>query len=165
MTRKAKTIEWVTNEKGCHLVTSHTVLPSGYIGYRNKLRDNKTDVMHRVMYEQKHGLIPNGMVIRHTCDEKTCININHLVLGTHLDNINDKISRDRYWKGNTTPTSNLKRYRLEKGLTQKQLAELAGVNHSYISLIEKGTYNGSLDVLKRLSKILQVTIDDLIGGN
>lgn len=161
---KFKQIEWVTNEKGCHLCTSHTLMPNGYIGYRNKLRNNKTDVMHRVIYEQNYGLIPDGKVIRHTCDEKTCININHLALGTHLDNINDKIQRNRYYKGNIIPTTKLKDIRISKGYTLKMLSESIGVSLSYLSKIENGKYNGSIKVLKNIATTLQVTLDDLIGG-
>ena len=42
-----------------------------------------------------HASIPPGLVVRHTCDRPACINPRHLLLGTHLDNQRDSISRGR----------------------------------------------------------------------
>lgn len=42
--------------------------------------------------------------------------------------------------------------RKSKNMTQKQLAELTGINQSDISRIEKGTANPSLNTLRRLAK-------------
>jgi transcriptional regulator with XRE-family HTH domain len=44
------------------------------------------------------------------------------------------------------------RARAEKGLTQKQLAEITGIPQAHISRIENGKYNPSLKQLKRLAK-------------
>lgn len=47
------------------------------------------------------------------------------------------------------------------GLQQKELAELAGVNPSHISLIEFGKRKPSLDTVEKLAKALQIP-DDLL---
>jgi hypothetical protein len=44
---------------------------------------------------EKYGEIPKGMVIRHKCDNPACCNIEHLEIGTPLDNVNDMIERGR----------------------------------------------------------------------
>ncbi|UGO47583.1 HNH endonuclease [Morganella phage vB_MmoP_Lilpapawes] len=39
------------------------------------------------------GDIPAGMVVRHTCDNKRCVNPNHLLLGTRKENTHDMLER------------------------------------------------------------------------
>ena len=52
--------------------------------------------LHRVAWEAHNAEpIPEGMVVRHTCDNPLCFNPEHLVLGTQLDNIADCITRGR----------------------------------------------------------------------
>lgn len=50
---------------------------------------------HRVSFEINHGEIPPGMVVRHSCDNPSCINPDHLLTGTQGDNINDMRDRGR----------------------------------------------------------------------
>lgn len=39
--------------------------------------------------------IPNGLVVRHSCDQPSCINADHLTPGTQLQNMADKVARGR----------------------------------------------------------------------
>lgn len=54
---------------------------------------------HRVAYEFAHGPIPEGLVVRHACDNRMCCNPLHLLGGTQADNVRDAISRGRFPAG------------------------------------------------------------------
>lgn len=56
---------------------------------------------------------------------------------------------------------NMKLTRIEKGLTQKQLADLVNVSRQTIGLIEKEEYNPSLKLCMSICIALDKTLDDL----
>jgi len=51
---------------------------------------------------------------------------------------------------------NLKRLRRERGLTQEELADLAGLNRNYIGMIERQENAATVDTLEALAEALQV---------
>lgn len=57
---------------------------------------------------------------------------------------------------------NLKALRLAKGLSQEELAHLAGIDRTYISSLERCVYNASIDVVQRLASVLGVEASDLL---
>lgn len=52
---------------------------------------------HRIAYECTKGKIPDGLMLRHKCDNPPCCNPNHLIPGTAKDNSGDMIERRRHW--------------------------------------------------------------------
>ncbi len=60
---------------------------------------------------------------------------------------------------------NLKRLRLAKGLKQSRLAELVGVEDKTISRIEVGGNYPSMDLLVRLSGVLECELADFVNFN
>ena len=57
---------------------------------------------------------------------------------------------------------NLRLLRAQQGISQEQLAELAGLHRTYVGSIERGERNVSIDNVERLAKALKVTTADLI---
>ena len=55
----------------------------------------------------------------------------------------------------------LKIARVEKGLSQQELADLVGVTRQTIGLIEKGKYNPTLNLCVSIAKALNKTLNDL----
>lgn len=55
----------------------------------------------------------------------------------------------------------IKKYRAEIGLTQKQLAKLAGVSQAYLSEIEHGMRIPRLDIAFKIAYALETTVDGL----
>jgi hypothetical protein len=66
-------------------------------GYGQLNVNGKKTLAHRYSWFLKNGSIPKGLLIRHKCRGK-CVNPDHLELGTHQDNANDRI-RDRIIDG------------------------------------------------------------------
>ena len=62
----------------------------GIIHYKGKLIG-----AHRASYELYVGEIPDGLIVRHKCDTPSCVNPDHLVIGTHKENAKDRGERGR----------------------------------------------------------------------
>lgn len=82
-----------TNE--CWEWKAHTVRGYGVFA----LTHFKSVRANRFSYELEYGKIPNGMLVCHTCDNPKCVNPKHLFLGTHQDNMTDKVNKGRQAKG------------------------------------------------------------------
>ena len=74
--------------------------PCGNKGQYRGLRINGKNVfLHRWVYTKCVGPIPEGMVVRHKCDNPACFEPTHLEVGTQADNIRDKVERGRHPSG------------------------------------------------------------------
>ena len=68
-------------------------------GYGSFRVGTKTALAHRASYIAHGKGNPTGMVVRHTCDNRCCVNPHHLVIGTHADNVRDMTERQRQSRG------------------------------------------------------------------
>ena len=127
-----------------------------YVGYRNEKgygatmvrREGKGHLVkaHRLMYSKYIGRIPDGMVVCHTCDNPSCVNPEHLFVGTQADNL-----KDMHAKGRRKYPEKIKRRTIEErrnddrerrrvtydmwagGLSQKEVAVRLGICKRQVS--------------------------------
>ena len=85
---------------GCWLFTGYVNAKGyGYMHFRGKQWR-----AHRVAWVLHFGEIPSGLNVCHSCDETSCVNPEHLFLGTQMANIRDA-RRKGTMRGNATPRS------------------------------------------------------------
>lgn len=125
----------------------------GTVTYGSTTYKNKMYKLHRLSYLAHHGQIPPGLCVCHTCDNRKCMNPEHLFLGTASENMKDMGRKKRNAmqiypglaarirknsKGNARLSSDIvKAIRNENhgGVSRKQLAKEYGVTVSNIDKI------------------------------
>lgn len=110
--KRAKKITYFIDDNNCYNVSSHYKNKKGYSYVR---RNGRRTTIHRHIYQECFGDIPEGLVVRHKCDNPQCINPEHLELGTYKDNSDDCCKRGRRPKGEKTSFSKL---------TEKEVIEI-----------------------------------------
>ena len=69
-------------------------------GYGRQWINGRHQYPHRVAWEKANGRkIPEGMVVMHECDNRSCINPDHLRIGTHKENSEDMVRKGRSARG------------------------------------------------------------------
>ncbi len=100
---------------------------------------------HRLAYRLAKGKIPDGLLVRHTCDNRLCCNPKHLLVGTCKDNTQDAIRRGRLARGSRGGRAILHesdipeiRKMASAGVSYARIAASKGVATSTISTIIYG---------------------------
>lgn len=138
-TKKELFLRKVEKSPGCWLwkgsVNAH--------GYGNFTLNKQYVAAHRGAYLLLVGEIPVGMSVLHKCDNRKCVNPEHLFLGTQKDNIQDAISKNRFkWNLKGYPLSKEVVYQIKehliKGIPQLEIAQIFKVARSTVSAINTG---------------------------
>ena len=92
---KAKLLKaYFVNDKGCWEWTGTKVGGYGRLGWKGK-----SDYAHRVAWRVFKGPIVDDLCVCHKCDNPSCVNPDHLWLGTHQQNMIDRENKNRTAKG------------------------------------------------------------------
>ncbi len=102
---------------------------------------------HRASWIAHKGPIPPKMMVLHTCDVKTCVNPDHLWLGTQKDNMRDcgekgRVNREKKQRGENHYAARFTWAQIEAirsdKRTQVAIAAEYGINQGYVSSIKMG---------------------------
>lgn len=81
----------VDRQDGCHEWKG--ARSGGGYGYMKV--DGKVVTAHRIAWLIHKGSIPHNMEVCHSCDNPGCVNVQHLWVGTHADNMKDMAGKGR----------------------------------------------------------------------
>lgn len=111
----------------------------GY-GVLRRHRERSNIQAHRLSYEMYKGKIGENKLILHTCDNRFCVNPEHLFEGTPMENTQDMIIKDRMLLGKQLPHTRLtdeeiKRIRIDNR-TNISIARDYKISQGYVSEIK-----------------------------
>lgn len=99
----------------------------------------RSDYAHRIAYRDQIGPIATGLVVRHRCDNRACVNPAHLEAGTQLENVRDAVERTAMNRGTKHGLSKLTddavrdiRASVLRGERTRDVAARHGVVHSCV---------------------------------
>lgn len=123
----------------CLLVTKGRSLG---IGYKTVGARGLQYYAHHIAYYSKAGNLPKGLVVRHSCDRPNCINPEHLIGGTHAENVEDKCIKGRQSRGvhhyKSTLTEEQVREIRKSSLNYAELSDLYRISRGGIHNIKSG---------------------------
>lgn len=127
---------------GCHEWLAQ-IRPDGYGAFDVR---GKTTLAHRAAALLYVEGFTEDLTVMHTCDNRRCVNPAHLRLGTQLENIADRVSKDRCARGESHGNARLSDDEVQRirelhslgGWTQVALGRHYGVTSQYVGRLLKG---------------------------
>ena len=123
-------------ESGCH--EWQAGLARG--GYGKFQLPSKTVTAHRFAFEMVNGSIPKGLCVLHRCDNRLCVNVDHLFLGDIHENIKDMDVKGRRGTRSKLTVADVEKIKemLSQRFSQQHIAKLFNINQTTISRIKLG---------------------------
>jgi hypothetical protein len=124
-------------EGGCHEWQS-TLHRDGYGKF---WFDGRQVQAHRSAWRIFRGEVPDGLHVLHHCDNRKCVNLEHLYLGTPADNVRDKIERCAWWGRMKYSFEQVEEARAlySIGMSQQKIADRLGMHQTQVSKYVRGT--------------------------
>ena len=97
-----------------------------------------TVILHRFIYRAKRGEIPYEKHVCHTCDNRRCVNPDHLFLGTHQDNIRDRTMKGRSDRKFCETAVHAIRAMHKLGMSPHRIGQSLGIAASTVMEITEG---------------------------
>lgn len=107
-------------------------------GYGQFSIKSKAVLVHRFSYELHKGKIPyhdsyHGICVLHTCDTPNCVNPDHLILGTQIENIKDRDLKMRMNRKIDKKIANtIRSLHIPRKVSQASLAKKFGISRSTV---------------------------------
>ena len=105
-------------------------------GYGITWYNGSTDYIHRVSYRVFKGDFDSNFIIRHKCDNPSCCNPDHLLIGSDQDNSTDMVNRGRSAKGSKQGNSKLTEEMIQpirdSNLSSRVLGSMYNISKSVI---------------------------------
>lgn len=98
----------------------------------------KVEKAHRMAYRLIHGDIPAGLYILHRCNVRLCVNPDHLMAGTHYENMRQMRDQERHSGKLTRETARALKDLVAAGWSQAAAGRVFGIKPSQASRIMRG---------------------------
>lgn len=109
---------------------------------RVRLAKGRRTRAHRMAYLLAFGKIGQGLYVCHRCDNPACMNPSHLFLGTHKDNVIDRVKKQRCVvpRGKALDSEKVREIRAlaARGERRIRIAEKLGIHPSTVGGVMRG---------------------------